>query len=303
VLDVLTEASTLVASHLTSPDQRLYLGYLCTAALLALWVFRQLPTRRGFLSYLFDRRIWLGPSACLDYQLVVFNSLVKVLLLGQYVVYGVHITTWVSDGLSSALGTQVLPMGLGAAVVGYTLVLTVFGDLTVYAVHRLMHQVPLLWAFHRVHHSATTLTPVTQLRLHPIELILNNTRGILVFGLVTGLFDYLAGHQVSPLTFLGVNAVSFVFFSMGANLRHSHVPLSYWHVVEHIFISPRQHQIHHSTDPRHHNRNFGSRFALWDLLFGTLVPSRQATCRLRFGLGRGQTHPQTLLGALTRPFL
>ena len=57
---------------------------------------------------------------------------------------------------------------------------------------------------------------------------------------------------------------------MGSNLRHSHVGIQYWKWVEYIFISPAQHQLHHSIAKEHHDKNFGAALAIWDWLFGSL---------------------------------
>jgi len=57
-------------------------------------------------------------------------------------------------------------------------------------------------------------------------------------------------------------------------------PLSY------IFISPAQHQIHHSRLPEHRDKNCGFAFAFWDALFGTLyVPKDREVFPM--GLGDG----------------
>jgi sterol desaturase/sphingolipid hydroxylase (fatty acid hydroxylase superfamily) len=68
---------------------------------------------------------------------------------------------------------------------------------------------------------------------------------------------------------LGVDVVGFAFAVLGANLRHSHVWLSYGPFVERLAISPAHHQVHHSVDAKHHDRNFGSALAIWDWMFGT----------------------------------
>ena len=164
-----------------------------------------------------------------------------------------------------------------------------------------MHQTPCLWRFHSVHHGATTLTPLTQLRVHPVELVINNLRSILVFGILTGLFDSLSNHQVDKMTFLGVNIFGFVFFAFGANLRHSHVPLKYWNVLEYIFISPFQHQIHHSTLTEHHDKNFGSKFAIWDWMFSSLITS-EGIGRLKCGLKHEHHKTHSLIGNILTPF-
>ncbi|MEC7028835.1 MAG: sterol desaturase family protein, partial [Pseudomonadota bacterium] len=55
--------------------------------------------------------------------------------------------------------------------------------------------------------------------------------------------------------------------------------------IEHILISPAQHQIHHSLKPEHHNKNFGEIFAFWDWMFGTLfIPDKEET--IEYGIAR-----------------
>ena len=46
---------------------------------------------------------------------------------------------------------------------------------------------------------------------------------------------------------------------------------------EYLLISPYQHQIHHSDNPKHFNKNMGSKLAIWDWMFGTLVLSKSAS--------------------------
>ena len=75
---------------------------------------------------------------------------------------------------------------------------------------------------------------------------------------------------------------TFIFFLYGANLRHPHVKQKYPHFLEYLFISPYQHQIHHSSNTAHFNKNMGSRFAIWDWFFGTLVLSKKVK-KIRFG--------------------
>ena len=147
-----------------------------------------------------------------------------------------------------------------------------------------LHKISFLWEFHKVHHSSTILNPFTQYRLHHIDLILNNLKGFVSFGFITGLFDYLSTNQISTYTFLGVNGLHFIFLAAGANLRHSHIRLKYNHFVEFFLISPFQHQVHHSIEINHYDKNFGSKFAIWDLMFGTLIRSKEVKYRLRFGL-------------------
>lgn len=117
-----------------------------------------------------------------------------------------------------------------------------------------------------------------------------------------GIFDYITEQPISPYTVLGVNICNFLFLLCGANLRHSHIPFSYPSWVERIFISPSQHQIHHSKDEFHWDKNFGSKCALWDYLFGTLVLSNKKQ-KVDFGIShREEDVYKTFIDALSKPF-
>ena len=110
-------------------------------------------------------------------------------------------------------------------------------------------EIPVLWAFHKVHHSATALNPLTVFRTHPIESIVFSLRGALVQGICIAVFVFFFGGQVQLVTVFGAGILNFLFNALGANLRHSHIPIGFWKPVEYVFISPAQHQIHHSTAP------------------------------------------------------
>ena len=169
----------------------------------------------------------------------------------------------------------------------FTISITVLKDFTSYVTHLLQHKIPFLWEFHKIHHSATVLNPITQYRIHPAELVINNFTATIAFGLTFGCFDYLSIHQISEIEFLGANMFSFVFLFFGSNLRHSHVKLNYFNWIENIFISPLQHQIHHSSNPIHFDKNLGAKLAIWDWIFGTLLKSKSVK-KLSFGLGKNQ---------------
>jgi sterol desaturase/sphingolipid hydroxylase (fatty acid hydroxylase superfamily) len=57
-------------------------------------------------------------------------------------------------------------------------------------------------------------------------------------------------------------------------VRHTHLEMSYGPWLNKIFLCPYYHQLHHSIDPRHYDKNFGLLFSVWDRMFGTLgVPA------------------------------
>ena len=97
--------------------------------------------------------------------------------------------------------------------------------------------------------------------------------------------------------------MSFWFHLLGSNLRHSHIWINYWHWLEKIFISPAQHQIHHSIKKEHHNKNFGVTFAIWDYVFGTLCTSRDNEVS-KFGITENEhKYEQNIFYLYVSPFV
>jgi sterol desaturase/sphingolipid hydroxylase (fatty acid hydroxylase superfamily) len=293
--------------YLTDADERLYWPYLLGSLALAAVAFL-LQRRRGERSawrYLFPRRVWLHPSALADYRMVVVNAFIKVILLGVFLLSTVEIAQWIYQALAQAWGRQpALQWERGTVRVAYTLSLFVAWDLSRYVVHRLLHAVPFLWAFHKVHHSAEVLTPVTLYRAHPIESLLFSLRGVLVAAGLMGLFFYFFGGAATQYDLVGINALGFVFNLMGANLRHSHIWIGYGPWLERLFISPAQHQLHHARGPDGFNRNFGTWLAIWDWALGSLRLSGRRRS-LQFGLAPEHLNhdPRRVWSALTvHPF-
>ena len=97
-----------------------------------------------------------------------------------------------------------------------------------------------------------------------------------------------------------------MFAFLFLQLHHAQVWIPFTGWLGRILISPAHHQIHHSTNPIHHNKNMGSCLAIFDWLFGTLhIPARQRE-RLTFGVtadaGEVRVDPHSLEGALLAPF-
>lgn len=288
------------------PDQRLYGAYLVSALAIALAVLVWRRSRRGdrrvftgALRELFSPAVWWHPSARLDYALFAVNPLLRALFLTSGLTM-VPVAMAVSEALKQGgvTGSPQWPDGTVAAL--FTLSLFVADDFTRYLLHRALHRVPLLWALHRVHHSAEVLTPVTVYRMHPLESALYSLRMVLTQGLVVGVFFHFFGMRLSAWEVAGANLFTYGFNLAGANLRHSHVWLSWGPWLERVLISPAQHQIHHSDNPKHFDRNFGSFLAIWDLLFGTLVTARGQEVT-GFGPGGGRRPFPGVGAALWRP--
>lgn len=287
---------------------------LASALLIALgvWLWQRAADpaarRRGPIGYLFPRRIWLHRSALLDYRFVLVDKLLLASILGVgvlLIVPGADEAVVAAGGAAVDEAVREVSEDLQASlalVLGYTAALLIVEDFLRYWAHRLMHTSALLWQFHKVHHSPEVLVPFTQMRTHPVNGLVNLARSLLAFAIVTGAFVLIFPGELNAITIFGINGGRFLFDVMGSHLRHSHVWLTWGPILSRILISPAQHQIHHSRLRRHWNRNYGSQFAIWDWLFGTLyVPARKE--RIAFGLAEEDAaRMRTVRGLYLEPF-
>ncbi len=294
-----------VFADFSNPKKRVFFGYLLLTILIALvWLVAvRRASIRAALHEVFDRKVLFSASSLADYKIFVINRvftmfisplLVSQLAIATALYYALHDVDFLQRGLFA--GT---PKGVIIAL--FTATIFVVDDLTKYLMHRWMHRWPLLWAIHKVHHSAETMTPITVYRVHPLEGVLYGLRAAVAQGTVMASFLFFFGNAVDLHTVLGVNILSFVFHVTGSNLRHSHISIRYWRWLEHLLISPAQHQVHHSIAREHHDKNFGVAFAVWDWMFGSLHLSEQGR-KLKFGLKASEAHPSRLLDIYFRPF-
>ena len=225
----------------------------------------------------------------MDIKVILINSLFRSFLVALVPIFVAAVAAAVSvmAQLVLALSSPLLwsPTLITAA---YSISLFVFDDWSRYHWHRLQHRLPLLWHFHRIHHSAEVLTPLTLYRTHPVDILGGQLRLILSRGFVIGLFLALFGSELSVWEILGAEALGFLFNALGANLRHSHHWLHFG-PFECMFISPAAHQIHHSADPGDFDTNFGACFSIWDRIGGSYRDPRQQRPVSRFGLLSEQT--------------
>jgi sterol desaturase/sphingolipid hydroxylase (fatty acid hydroxylase superfamily) len=290
-------------SVFSNPQKRLFWGYLLSALLIAL-LWLMVCRGQNFITSLrqiFSRETWLSASARADYLMTVINMTLMTLVTPKLLTQSA-VAYLLFENLHLLVGARpmiVLPSWMVA--VSFTLCLFILDDLARYLVHRLLHRVPVLWAFHKVHHSATVLNPMTVLRTHPVESIIYSIRNALVQGFCIAIFFFFFGEQVSLVTVLGAAVFNFMFNFLGSNLRHSPVAISFNRRVESFLISPAQHQIHHSIAAKHYDRNFGVALATWDYLFETITYSK-ANQKLKFGVSSSHKKPHSLLALYWSPF-
>jgi sterol desaturase/sphingolipid hydroxylase (fatty acid hydroxylase superfamily) len=160
------------------------------------------------------------------------------------------------------------------------------GDFCSYWIHRTQHQLPILWRFHAIHHSAPRLYWLNQMRNHPVDAM-------------------LSGMSLFPLILLGapedILTISVIVTNTHLMLQHAniHVRLG---SLNWILSMAEVHRWHHSREPDESNANYGGVFLVWDVLFGTRRVSVEREPPTETGLTDHKGFPQDYLGQLAAPF-
>ena len=137
-------------------------------------------------------------------------------------------------------------------------------DLTIYAQHVVFHRVPLLWRFHRMHHTDLDLDVTSGARFHPVEILLS----VLV--------------KFAAIALLGAPAVAVLLFELllnaGAMFNHANLrlPQGLDRMLRAIIVTPDMHRVHHSVIRAETDANFGFNLSWWDRIFGTYIPQPEA---------------------------
>ena len=304
MLELISDFLQPLFEEFANPQKRIFVGYLASAVLLALiWLcIAERASAKTAIKKIFDKNVWLSTSSVADFKIILVN---RVVMSGTAAALVSQIT--ISTFLYKLLHGQTLiePLALhftsaGTVAALFTVFFFVIDDFSRFYVHRLMHRIPVLWAFHQVHHSAETMTPFTIFRTHPIEGLIFALRTSIVQGIVISIFLFLFGSKVDLITVFGASAGVVIFHSLGSNLRHSHIKIRYPRAIELFLISPGQHQIHHSTEKRHFDKNFGVALAVWDLIFGSLLHSENQIHKFGLSTRFGEKH--NLLHLYVEPF-
>lgn len=257
------------------PQKRVYWLFMLSSAAVALLLgLLRKQSAREALAPLLSPSVWLHRSSIQDFVWLFFNHVFWLLLIVPVLGASLSLSIQINRILIKSFGAgnfwQLDPIAMSAL---YTVVLFLLEDFTRFFLHFLYHKVPLLWRFHAVHHSAEVLTPITLYRIHWLELTLNSIRSFLVIGVGTAVFMYLFKNALNFYDILGVSVFNFLFNLAASNLRHSSIWLGFG-VFENLFISPAQHQIHHSNVRAHFDKNFGACLSVWDRLFGSFLKSQ-----------------------------
>jgi len=129
-------------------------------------------------------------------------------------------------------------------------------DLYIYLFHRLQHRSPLLWRIHEAHHSVTEVDWLPGTRSHALEILINQTVEFLPMTL-------LGAAPELPLITGMVDAVWGMFIHSNLDVRLGRAGV--------LINGPELHRWHHAREIAEGGINFGTKLAVWDYLFGTVV--------------------------------
>lgn len=156
-------------------------------------------------------------------------------------------------------------------------------DFWVYWYHRLQHQMPILWQFHKTHHSQAELTVLTAFRVPVLDRIVS----LLVLSIPPAIMSVDYAMPLAIVALLQLHQL----------LLHSGTGLAFGR-LGHLLVSPSFHEVHHSTAPRHLDRNFGAVLTVWDHLFGSYAV--RGDSELQYGLVHEQV-PESYVGQIFVP--
>jgi sterol desaturase/sphingolipid hydroxylase (fatty acid hydroxylase superfamily) len=159
-----------------------------------------------------------------------------------------------------------------------------------YLAHRALHLFPILWRFHRVHHSDEFVDATTTYRTHPVETV---WRFLFV---------------IVPVWTLGIPAQAVVIQRLvsAANGIVEHANIRLWgrfdRVASLVWVTPNVHTIHHSRQREETNSNYGNVLTIYDRMLGTFTSSDRAVSVV-YGLDDADPTRMGSLGALlSMPF-
>jgi sterol desaturase/sphingolipid hydroxylase (fatty acid hydroxylase superfamily) len=184
------------------------------------------------------------------------TDLVHYLVNGAALKVGLVVSVVVVGSVLRAFVPAPLRLGIAASP-SWVQIVAAFAITTVggYAGHRAAHEVPLLWRFHRVHHSIRDMDWLAANHLHPLDETFGRSAAVLpLYALGFG--------RVSLGAFVILITVQAIFIH--ANVRIGLGPLRW------VIATPHFHHWHHAREPQAYNTNFAGEFPVLDALFGTL---------------------------------
>ncbi|MBI0398045.1 sterol desaturase family protein [Cyclobacterium marinum] len=269
-----------LVTEITTPSWTNYFYWLLGLSLLV-WLFELVfPWRKdqsalrkdfwldGFYMFFnFFLFSLIGYNAISNVAVELFNDLLGVFGLENIV--ALQIDTW--------------------PIWGQLLLLFLAADFIQWNVHRMLHRVPWMWEFHKLHHSVKEMGFAAQLRFHWMETVIYKTL------------------QYIPLAMIGFGIQEFfivhIFAVFIGHLNHANVGWGYG-PLGYVFNNPKMHIWHHAKEwPEQHpyGVNFGLSLSIWDYLFRTAYIPRNGK-NIELGFDNDENFPEDFFHQMTYPF-
>lgn len=158
-------------------------------------------------------------------------------------------------------------------IVVQLLIFLVAHDFYIYWFHRFQHHSRRFWRIHEAHHSTRDVDWLSGSRSHSLEILINQT---IEFAPIV----LLASPEVAILKGC-IDAVWGMYIHSNVDVRSG--------VLQYVINGPEMHRWHHATDDEAQNKNFSTKLAVWDWMFGTAYfPKRRKPA----GFGLGEQFPR-----------
>lgn len=284
--------------YIQDPGDRMYWLYLLSFFVIAgiLCLVRK-PQDSSLIGFFLPKDVYTSVSFRTDLKIYFLNGLLSSLVnLSAVLISTVVVAGFITNWLPAIVGgsSRGLPPDTWSTLF-FSAAFVLLTDFGLFAAHYVGHKVPFFWAFHKVHHSAEVLTPVTAYRFHPVDLVLNGIAVALAVGPLVGVYQFVYSGELftgSPVLY----AYVMFLYLLTANFRHSHFSLHFPAFVCPWLVSPAMHNLHHSTAQIHRDKNLGFVFSIWDRMAGTyFLPEKNL--KLNFGIGQDEEKEYRTLSA------
>lgn len=267
----------------SSGVEYLNMFYFLIALSLFIWMLEiVLPWRKK--QHMFRKDFWL------DTFYMFFNFfLFRVILFAALIKVTYTSFVWFLGLFGYVKGTYLIDLSemhwFGQLVLYFFI-----ADFVQWLVHVMLHRVPFLWKFHKVHHSVKEMGFAAHLRYHFVENIVYTPAKYIALALIFG-FSLKYAFYVHYLT-----------VAIG-HLNHANLNLDYG-PLKYIFNNPKMHIWHHSKelpDSHPYGINFGISLSIWDYIFKTnYIPHEGRDIEL--GFPGDENYPQGFIGQAVVPF-
>jgi sterol desaturase/sphingolipid hydroxylase (fatty acid hydroxylase superfamily) len=173
--------------------------------------------------------------------------------IAQSYILGIIVFGFIIRGIDESTGLSRLNLFADVPIWLQLAFFVITHDIYIYWMHRWQHKNKYLWRIHEAHHSPKKVDWLSGSRSHALEILLNQTIEFLPIVLLGAPVEVLAYKAT-------ISAVWGMYIHANLNVHTGN--------LQKLINGPEMHRLHHTTG-KGRNRNFATKLAIWDWLFGT----------------------------------